>query len=335
MGYRALKEKLKKHEKLLKRVGLCILAFILFVLAIIACVTPPESWKYHFGKPSVGKRKSGELRIHFLDVGQGDCTLIELPDGKVMLIDGGNDSSSTKKTVMRYLNKLKIDVIDYLVVTHTDADHCGSLEEVFRYKKVVNAYMPPSFDESAVEYAETYAAAVEEENCGIWDPTRDVSLSVKEGEYPYTLAFLYPYGEKATGTQYWMGNESSAVLWLDYFGTSALFCGDAPESVEEILVRDDRLGLLEARGVQLRSTEILKVAHHGSEDSSSEFFLSYLGLQTAVISCGKNNPYGHPTDKVLQRIADVGGKTYRTDEEGHLMVTATTDGTYRVSRVKK
>ena len=117
-------------------------------------------------------------------------------------------------------------------------------------------------------------------------------------------------------------------------GVSFLFTGDASSEVEEVLVRDDGYGFLKEKKVELSSTEILKVAHHGSVNSSSLEFLNYLNLQTAVISCGKDNAYGHPADSVLDKLQMVGADVYRTDEDGHIIVTVKEDGSYFVERVK-
>ncbi len=332
MSYRALKQKRDEKERLLKWILLCIFVAFIGILTIIDCILPSEQWKYYFHQPSVSKRKEGELRIHFLDVGQGDSTLIELPDGKIMLIDGGNGSRNINMNILRYLNALDIEVIDYLVVTHADRDHCGGIEEIFACKEVLNAYMPLTFDANQVAYAEAYDAAVEED-CALIEPSRSVDLSVEDG---YILRFLYPYAKEAEG----LGsasvdeNERSVVIWLDYGGTSALFCGDAPESVEEKLVWEDRLGLLSQR-VTLSETEILKVGHHGSDTSSSKSFLEYLGVETAVVSCGKNNGYSHPHQEVLENLAEVGASVYRTDLQGHIMLTVSKEGTYTLQTVEK
>ncbi len=327
MGYRALRDKIEDKKKLFKRVALCIFAVILAVGVVFSCIVPPEGWKYYVGKPKLSKRKTGELRIHYIDVGQGDCTLIELPDGKTVLIDGGEDSGKVKKQVLRYLNALKIGRIDHLVVTHTDGDHCGSLEEVFAYKKILNAYLPPSFEASNIEYAEMYEALVKEK-CRQYTTSRSIDLSGK-GEMPYTLRFLYPYAEE-TGAQ----TDGSSVLWLEYNGVSAIFCGDAAFSTEEALVREDKLGLLEPLGVSLDDTNILKVAHHGSASSTSKEWLEYLGAETAVISCGAENAYGHPSGEVLQRLNSVGTQIYRTDMQGNILITLRKEGTYTVKAEK-
>ncbi len=328
MGYREVKEKTEEKSKRIKCVVTCILTVVLVVFAVFSCFIPPESWKYHFAKPKLSKRKEGELRIHYVDVGQGDCTLIELPDGQIALIDGGKDDATTKKKVLRYLNALKIQKIDHLIVTHTDGDHCGSLEEVFRYKRVLNAYMPATFETKDIEFAEVYEAATKS-GCTILDNSRSIHLS-QDSETPYTFTFLYPYAEEAlesTGA----ANENSAVLWLDYFGVSALFCGDSPASVEERLMLESQMGLFKPRGVDLSSTEILKVSHHGSSSASTKEFLRYLNVKEAIISCGKNNAYNHPAKSTLNNLSAVGAKVYRTDTQGNIVVTVQKDGKYRVN----
>ncbi len=327
MGYREQKRIAEEKKNRLKRIALCIFIFLIIAGVIFSCFVPPESWKYYFDTPKVGKRKAGELRIHYVDVGQGDCSIIELPDGKIMLIDGGDGTKRTKKRVMRYLNGLKVDTIDYLLVTHTDNDHCGSLEEVFRYKKVLNAYLPPSFDgDDDVEFAETYAAAVKSD-CVLRAPSRYINLS-GTGETPYVLTFLYPHADETESG--YGGNDASSVVWLDYHGVSALFCGDASSTVEAKLMAEDGLGFFDSRGVRLQETEILKVAHHGSDESTCAEFLSYLHLQDAIISCGKDNPYFHPAEAVLDRLSAVGATAHRTDRLGNIVVTVTADGEYSV-----
>jgi competence protein ComEC len=244
-----------------------------------------------------------------------------------MLVDGGSSGAKTEKTVLRYLNALKIDTIDYLLITHTDDDHCGAIAEVARHKKVLNAYLPTSYDITSGEYAEAYAALAQED-CRLFTTDRTLDLSGK-GDTPYTLSFLYPYSDRMTDGD----NEGSAVFWLDYMGVSFLFTGDAPKEVEEELLRDDGFGFFDERGVTLADTEILKVAHHGSSNSTSMELLTYLNLETAIISCGKDNAYGHPADVVMGMLEVVGADVYRTDESGHIILTVGQDGNYTVKTV--
>lgn len=330
MSYQAEKRKIEEKLKRIKTVVLCVLLVALLSLCIFSAFVPPDTWKYHVGKPSVSKRNEGELRIHFLDVGQGDCTLVEFPDGKVALIDGGNGSERTETTVMRYLNALKIDVIDYLIVTHADSDHCGSLDKVVAHKTILNAYLPTAKPEKAgAEYAEFYEKILEED-CAQQHVFRYLSL----GTEAYTFTFLYPYSLESNGGKEDLDaddNANSAVLWLDYLGVSALFTGDAPFETEELLMLDDRAGLFDHYGIELTSTEILKVAHHGSMYSTSFEFLRYLDVETAVISCGKNNVYGHPSEEVLENLTDAKAVAYRTDEQGTVMLTIAPSGEYSIS----
>ena len=149
MGYRAEKEKIEKKLRIVKIVVLCVALALVVGLCVFSAFCPPAQWKYYVNKPEVAKRSAGEMRIHYLDVGQGDCTLVELPDGKVVLIDGGDSTERTAETILRYLNALKIKTIDYLIVTHTHSDHCGALQKVVEQKKILNAYLPAAKPEKA------------------------------------------------------------------------------------------------------------------------------------------------------------------------------------------
>ena len=340
MGYRAEKEKIEKKLKILKRVLLGILLFVLLCVCIFSIFFPPSTWKYNVGLPKVGERKDGEMRLHFIDVGQGDATLIELPDGKNMLIDGGDGSSASTKTIIRYLNALDIDEIDYLVVSHADTDHCGGLKAVIEQFNVFNAYLPPSFSSDNVKYAEFYAALLKTD-CEITYSSRalaNIGTSKEDKENGYTLSFLSP--TSVTVEDILSGNEKvkdtnvlSSVIWLDYKGVSALFMGDAPYSVEEDLLRDYDLGAFDARGVDLSSTEILKVSHHGSSNATGANFLQRLHVKEGIISCGKGNAYGHPDVATLTRLIEANVNVHRTDMDGHVRITISPNGEYTVKNI--
>ena len=331
MGYRAEKIKIEKKIRVIRIVALCIALTLLLGLCVFSAFVPPITWKYYVNKPKLSIREAGELRIHFLDVGQGDSTLIELPDGKVALIDGGDTSSKAASAILRHLNALDIEVIDYLFVSHTDTDHCGSLTAILQYKTVLNAYLPFANPEySSVAYIEFYQAALDE-GCDLHYTSRETFIQDEAGTYQ--LACLYPYSlDVDVDMAYWKEPESS-VMWLEYMGVSALFMADATFAVEEELVRDADLGLLPF-GVDLKSTEILKVGHHGSKYSTSSAFLEYCGAQLAVISCGKNNPYGHPTEETMDRLTAANVQYFRTDKDGALMVTVKSGEGFGVNLIK-
>ena len=247
------------------------------------------------------------------------------------MIDGGNGSDSANKALMRYINALKIKKIDYLIATHADADHCGGLDTVLAYEKVGMAFLPLAKSSTNEEYSSFYAAMLDEE-CTLRYSSR--KMSIVNDEYGYKLYFLYPYAadidEKLKAEEFFEEqNESSAVIWLEYQGVSALLAGDATTAVEENLMRDDRLGLLSNLDMRLSETDILKVSHHGSKDASSEEFLKYLHIQTAVISCGENNIYEHPSNETLSRLEAVNAEIYRTDILGNISITVK-DGKYQI-----
>lgn len=317
MNYAKERDIANKKKLKAKIIAFIIVAVFLFAVSVFSWFVPMETWKYYVSLPNIPKRADGSLRIHYIDVGQGDATLVEFPDGKTLLIDGGDDLQSHKTTLIRYMNALKVDAIDYLVVTHADADHVGGLDSVIRYKDIKTAFLPERVEDSA-QYDEV-EKSLSKQNCEVKKTER---TRLENGAY--TLSILYPYHDSAS-TEVQDDNELSAIVWLEYQGVGALFMGDAPNAVEDVLVDEDKRGLLREFVSSLRGTEILKVAHHGAGSSTGESFMEYLQTKTAVISCGKNNAYGHPADKTLQTLADREISVYRTDEQGHIVVTIEKD----------
>lgn len=342
MGYRAEKLNVERKEKLLKRILLCILLACLLGLCIFSAFVPPSSWKYRVSLPNVSKRMDGELRIHFLDVGQGDATLIELPDGKVVLIDGGDGSGAAKRTLIRYINALKIKKIDHLIVTHADRDHCGGLQTLLQQKKVRNAYLPPKFSMSETAYAKFYATLLKTDTIRNYSSRSlgNLGQATIETEYAYNFCFLYPDSMLVDGvingeTEIIEDNEMSSVVWLEYQGVSAVFMGDAPADIETRLMTEDELGVFSSLGVRLTDTDVIKVSHHGSGSSTTAEFLKYIGAKDGIISCGVDNTYGHPAAETLERLAAAGVNVHRTDTEGTVMITITTDGKYTIEKSGK
>lgn len=328
MGYEEEKNTIERRIKVWKIVAIFFVVAVIGALCLFATWYPPETWKYYFWLPQPGTRQAGEMRVHFLDVGQGDCELIELPDGKIMLIDGGADDESATR-VIRYLNALKIETIDYLLITHADSDHCGGLQKVVKYKEVKRAFLPLTNATENEAYAAVHAELMAK-GCQLDKAVGSEDLN-GEGELSYTLRFLYPNSKTEPSAN---NNENSAVVWLDYLGASVLFTGDAPISTEEKLMLYHRLELL-GESVKLTETELLKVAHHGSADSTSLSFLQYLGVKQAVISCGADNAYGHPTLEVLSALSAQRAEIYRTDERGDLVWTVSKTGDYAMRALGK
>ena len=335
MGYRGEKQIIEKKIGKVKRIVFCIVALFLVALSVFSAFFPPATWKYYFSLPPISMRKAGEMRLHFIDVGQGDCAFIELPDGKTMLIDGGPQTQAAELSIMRHLKALNVREIDYLVVSHADIDHVGALKEVVENIPIARAFLPKCDVTENAEYAAFYAELMKSE-CQIEYSMRKTSLS-SDGEYPYVLQFLYPYTYDVEFGD--MGdidsNELSSVFWLDYQGVSALFTGDAPAKIENNLIRDSDAGLFDVYNVELTGTEILKVAHHGSSSSTTDLFARYLGVKDAVVSCGEDNDYNHPSTRVQETLSTINANLHRTDLHGSIIITILPSGTYQVERLGK
>ncbi len=334
MNYAQEKKERNVKKRKIAVLVIIVCAVLLTILAILGGVYSISSWKYKVGKPKITARGQGEMRMHFIDVGQGDCTVIELPDGKIAVMNCGNGGMDSNKAVLRYLNALNVDEIDYLIVTHADKDHAGGASELLKYKQVKRAFLPLATPNN-YEYDVLLAAVLETGTAYTTvcppDPQRpETFMSVTEGEYPYTLAFLYPTTEMVdNGFDASKDNEISAVVWLDYQGVSTLFMGDALSQTENKLVLDDTLGLFELYGVTLSQTEILKISHRGSDNATSQLFLDYLHAQTAIISCEEDNEYSHPSDAVLNRLTGAGVDVYRTDKQGTVVIAVNETGEYQ------
>lgn len=239
-----------------------------------------------------------QFSIHFLDVGQADCSIV-LCDGHVLMIDGGNSSDSD--FVFSYLrNTLKIDHIDYMIATHPHEDHIGGLAGALNACSVGAIYSPVAEYESREFYSlKKYA---DRQGIQIEIPTAGDSFELGRAK----VQFISP--ERC----YEDLNDSSLVVRITYGDTSFLFVGDAQDEAEYDMVDAH---------FEIGST-LLKVGHHGSDSSSSSAFLNEVVPRYAVISVGRDNKYEHPHEGVLNRLFNVGATVYRTDQQGTIVCTS-------------
>lgn len=306
------------RERVLIRKAVHSLIAVLFVaaLAVFDCC-----FSYYALLPAadLSARKEGELRLHFLDVGQGDCTVVEFPEGDVLVIDAGGESRSDHIKLVRYLKGLH-PVSVSMLATHSDLDHIGGFSVLLSEFGAETFYLP-AFDDGSGEY-DALLAAAEEAGCRQVALSRYCTISRPCGAY---LVCLSPYSSGETD-----GNDASVVLYLSYLGTTAVLCGDISSAREKLLVRenalDETLFSSETCSVRLSDTDILKVAHHGSADSSSAEWLDLLDAEVAVISCGRGNTYSHPAGETLDRLSAAGAEIYRTDELGDIVIGIGADG---------
>ncbi len=290
---------------------------------------------------------SGELKIHFIDVGQGDAIFIEFPDGKNMLVDAGDNGK--EEEVIGYLNDLGIDVITVLLLTHADADHSGGMEEVFENFEIEYCLRPSVYyngenkskfedvfnQPSGAEVSENcntktyygFLDALLEENCGYEYFNKDTDFAQKVAvngvEYIYSLDFLTPT-DPIGKIGYRDANDYSPIINLTYgveggeqFGI--LLTGDAEKVAEAELVNSY---------ANLPDVDVLKVGHHGSATSSAKELLEKIKPEFAVISCGKDNKYSHPRQETIDRLIEQNSVIYRTDLQGDILLSVSENGDF-------
>lgn len=238
------------------------------------------------------------LNIHFIDIGQGDSSLIQYKNINILIDSGPNDS---EEKLIRYLKKYNVKRLDYLIATHPHEDHIGNMDAIldeFDVKKFLAPYVEyesSDFDNMIRE--------LKEKNMTI-QPI-DASSNKLFLESNTYLEFLHP-----TNITYENTNNYSLIIKLNHFSHSFLFTGDAELEAELSLLKNN---------FDLKS-DILKVAHHGSSSSSSLDFLNAVNPSISIISCGINNKFKHPHISTLQNLESINSKIYRTDEDGSLIL---------------
>ena len=244
-------------------------------------------------------------RVHYIDVGQGDCELVEC-DGQYMLIDAGENGHETE--VINYLKSYNIQKLDYVVASHQHSDHIGSMAEVLEEFEVKNIIMP-KLTKSQTPTNSTYkdfANTVKELKASgtkVIEAKPGSSYTLGDGEFE----ILGPVTNDAESL-----NDMSVVIRFVHGQNSFLFTGDAEKEEENEILE---------KGYNLDS-DVLKVGHHGSSSSSGKKFLDAVTPEICVISCGEDNSYGHPHKEVTKRIAKYTDETYRTDICGSIVITS-------------
>ncbi len=303
-----------------------------------------------------------DLKVHFVDVGQGDCILIELPDGKNVIIDSGDNTKSTYNDVKNYIQtKTGIKQFDYAIATHADADHIGSFDDILRDFEVRYVYRPyvfysgshhqfsTDFNKGSTKYKqqskaygdfldlinkETYLDNGETKRAG-WEFFSDDSdfagkISYNETVYDYYFDFLTPKVDDLSEISYKDANDYSPIIKFTYCGVDVLFTGDAEKEAEA-----DFVNFYKNRTDLDLDVDILKVGHHGSETSTSQEFLDLVKPERAVIQCGVNNSYKHPRQNTLNRLLESSIAVFRNDLQGDILLTITAQGNYSFATEKQ
>ena len=283
------------------------------------------------------------LSVHFIDVGQGDAIAIKFPDNKTMLVDAGTSKSSND--LIHYLKNdffnNKSLIFDYLLLTHSDADHCGGMVKVcneFIINRIYRPYMYSKytknnqvvFDETngvstnknicdTATYYNTIMAFKSEINANgekaeiVWTDLDTVNSTYKIEGVNYSIDFYAPTQKYITTSAGTVANDFSPIMVLNYNNKKIMLTGDASTTSENYAMAK----------VTLPQVDLLKVGHHGSATSSGQEFLNQIKPKYAVISVGANNNYNHPTEEALNRLLGIGALIYRTDINGTIIANIT------------
>ncbi|MDR1463953.1 MAG: MBL fold metallo-hydrolase [Oscillospiraceae bacterium] len=294
------------------------LPILLAALAVVVLGVLPSalgsSWPVWLHLRSA-PQPAGSFAVHFIDVGQGDCALIE-SGGQFMIIDGGERGA--ENTVTAYLQDRGVKKLDYVVATHAHSDHIGGLAYGVLPRFPAGEIIAPRYSEESMPTTKTYEKFLEAVAARVEDGAK--ATYAKPGTQ-YTLGdasfeVLGPLED--TGDEY---NNSSVVILLEYGGARFLFTGDVEKSAEKALVKTYGEGL---------RADVLKVPHHGSSTSSTKNLLDAVQPAYAVICCGQDNSYNHPNAAVVARLLEHGITVLRTDLDGTIVMTV--DGGVKITK---
>lgn len=365
----------KAYKKNPKAVIITIVAIVLVVAISWAILyfAFPDTWQQIvsiFDKDKDGGNKftplvrgDGELLVHMLDVGQGDCIYVQLPDGKDMVIDCANynDSGEYEKKTFDYLDAyITDDTVEYLMLTHCDSDHVYFMDELLERYQVEKLFMPnvlatpgtssankaklqEQIDEldtsrftdkdtiDSITYAEFFIAALTEPNCEIVlnVDTDEKTNSIIIEETTYRLVFYCPtqeyYNDYGLNTAE-RKNAISPIGILEYNDRKIMLTGDSNEYNEPLVMA--RTGKIDC--------DVLKVGHHGSATSTSNEFLDAYTFEYALISCNAaGNTFNHPRQDTLDRLKAHNINVYRTDNNGNIVVSVDKDGNIKITTQKE
>lgn len=236
-----------------------------------------------------------ELSVYFIDVGQADSILVINKD-EAMLIDAGNNEDG--QDIVNFIKEKGITKLNYVIGTHPHEDHIGGLDDVVNSDiEIENIFMPKI--QTNTKTFEDVLDAIGNKNLSITAPNKGDTFKIGNANCQVMTDSILNKNNL---------NLSSIVIRLEYGNNSFLFMGDSEEENEKTIAWS--------------KTDVLKVGHHGSNTSSSESFLNQVRPNYAVIMVGKNNNYGLPKEKVMERLKNVNAQIYRTDEMGTIKITS-------------
>ena len=341
-------KKLTKNAKNIKFSKTRLAVFLIIVVLTLAIgflfKVPIENNlnKVSVANVDVSTIDNNGLVVHFIDVGQGDSIAIKFPDNKKMLIDAG--TAKSKDSLVSYLKNSFFEeddnVFDFVLLTHSDSDHCGGMVAIcenFVINKIYRPYMYCKYIKNGVNYDETNGNSVGKNVCDtatyyntinafnheinsngssakiVWTDLSVVNSSEKIEGTGYYFDFYAPVSNYITNSAGTIANDFSPIMCLNYNGKKMMFTGDASTTSEVSAMEQ----------TTLPDVDLLKVGHHGSKTSSGQEFLNQIKPEISVISVGEGNSYHHPTEEALNRLQSVGSTIYRTDKNGTVIANVT------------
>lgn len=284
------------------------------------------------------ERTEGELRVTYLDVGFGDSALIEFPDGKVMMIDGGDGSYPHELSVIKYLNARGVDTIDFLVCTSVKEEHCGGLAEIVKYKNVKKAFIPYCENTRITDGFHAFIGALNDKK------TDYEYAAIGEGyadeDHDLFFTFLSPTDKDSHLSEYVKLNsdpntenieKASVVTWLQYGKTAFAFTSDARSQTLKSITESYNMSKtinqpfckIENFSVRLEDCSVLTVPAHGGEENTYAPWYDVIKPECAVLSIG-NSFANYPSLKSLSDVCAYVQPLY-TQENGNIVIKASTE----------
>ena len=280
----------------MKKIATIIIALIICVIAALFIEKTTDTIS-----PTNDGTTTSDVRVHIIDVGQGDGIWIDTGNENIV-IDAGNKGQG--KTMIAYLEQHGVKELDAIISTHPDADHVGGLADVINHFPVKAVYAP-RVTHTTQAYKE-FLEAVKEQQLSIKVAKQGVTINSTAAGV--NMTFIGPTKDYAKNDL----NDWSAVLELTHGQKKFLLTGDAETPAEKDML---------AAGV-VEAVDVLKVSHHGANEASTSDYLTAVKPQYAVISVGEGNRYNHPTASALERLKASGAKILRTDEHGSIVFTS-------------
>ncbi len=285
-------------------------AILGIIVLIIVLITGYFGTETEQGEHTNSYLGDGEAYIHFIDVGQGSATLIQL-DRSGILIDTGEAEYS--ESLISYIGSCGVETLEYVVASHPHSDHIGGMTDVFK-NSVVGTVLMPELSEINIPTTrlyERFLTFIDENNMSVEFP--DVGDTYKLG--PVTMTIMGPVEQSEDL------NNMSLICKVDAYGTDIMVLGDAEK---------EELSSVYKKTSGDWKSDILVMGHHGSSTSVHKSFLNNVDADVAIISCGRDNSYGHPHREALEYVNDKGLELYRTDYDGTIVFRCDADGYEKV-----